>query len=122
MFPTMRLELAERLVCPGDHARTPLIVVALATVDRDLRRGSVGCLTCHREGQVVDGSLALGPPPAMADGTAPPLEPTEDLIVRLTALLALGDAGQPILLGDTFRRVAPILAERLDSAVAVMGA
>lgn len=118
----MRLELAERLVCPGDHARTPLIVVALETADRDLRRGSVGCMTCHREGQFVDGSLSLGPEQVMAVSTAPMLEPTEDLVFRLTALLGLAEAGQPILLGDTYQLVAPLLAERFDVPVAVIEA
>lgn len=118
----MRLELAERLICPGDHVRTPLIVVALETADRDLRRGSVGCMTCHRAGQFVDGSLALGPPQEMAVSAASPLAPTEDLVFRLTALLALGETAQPILVGDAYRLVAPLLAERFDIAVAVIDA
>ncbi|HRQ77403.1 MAG TPA: hypothetical protein PLY94_02305 [Gemmatimonadaceae bacterium] len=118
----MRLELAERLICPGDHARTPLIVIALETADRDLRRGSVGCMTCHREGRVLDGSLEFGAPVTTAAGSVPLREPSEDLLFRLTALLALDDPGQPILVGETYREVAPLLAERFDAAVAVIGA
>lgn len=118
----MRLELAERLVCPAGHATTPLIVVADETVERDLVRGTAGCMTCHREGTFAGGSLSLGDERRMAASTAPILEPTEDLVFRLTALLALGDPGQPVLLGDTFQRVAPMLAERFDAAVAVLDA
>lgn len=118
----MRLELAERLTCPHPHAPTPLIVVAEETVERDLIRGTAGCMTCHREGRFDGGSLDLGIPITMAVSTAPVLEPSEELVFRLTALLALGDSGQPILLGDTFQRVAPILAQRFDTAVAVLDA
>lgn len=118
----MRLELAERLVCPAAHATTPLIVVADETADRDLIRGTAGCMTCHREGRFVGGTLEFGPPRAMAVSTAPEREPGEELIFRLTALLSLGDAGQPLLLGETYRQLAPILAERFDAAVAVIDA
>jgi SAM-dependent methyltransferase len=118
----MRLELAERLVCPAPHAATPLIVVADETVDRDLIRGTAGCMTCHREARVAGGSVDFGGSVEMASSTAPVLEPSEALLSRLTALLALGDAGIPLLLGDTYQRVAPALAERFDAAVAVLDA
>lgn len=122
MFPVMRLELAERLVCPMPHAPTPLVVVADETADRDLVRGTAGCMACHREWRIADGSLAIGVPTATAASTTPVLAPSEDLVFRLTALLGLGDSLSPILLGDRYRSVAPILAERFDAAVAVMDA
>ena len=117
----MRLELAERLICPGAHAPTPLIVVAQATDGRDLLRGSVGCMTCRIEATITDGTLSFDAY-RMAASTAPVLEPTEALVERLAALLALDEPGRRVLLGDTFQAVAPLLVDRYDCLVAVLDA
>lgn len=115
----MRLELAERLVCPAGHARTPLVVIASRTVERDLIDGSAGCMHCHREARIVEGSLEFD---TASDAIAADLAtPDEDLVFRFTALLSLGEPGLPVLLAPSYRALAPIFAERFDTSVAVLG-
>lgn len=121
----MRLELAERLVCPAPHARTPLIVVAEETRARDLVRGTAGCMLCHREGTFLEGSLhfddaATRPRLAVHDSPAPGAAVDAELL-RLVALLGLGEAGLPVLLAASFAAFAAALAAQHDALVAVVG-
>lgn len=124
----MRLELAERLVCPAAHERTPLIVVSQETRDRDLLRGVAGCMRCMREGQLHDGSLEFAPAAGarvMTAHTSPVPSPQvmdDDLLFRLVALLGLGEPGLPLLLGPSYAAAADALVSRHDAIVAVLEA
>lgn len=122
----MRLELAERLVCPALHARTPLIVVAEETRERDLVRGTAGCMRCHREGRFVDGSLRFAheasAPDVAASGARTAGASDEAELLRLTALLGLSEAGLPVLLAAAFAAFAEPLVAQHDALVAVFGA
>jgi hypothetical protein len=115
----MRLELAERLQCPGDHRPTPLVVVAAEVVDRDLRRGTAGCMTCRYEARVRDGDLwctAANDPRAASPSAAPSPEDLD----RLQALLGLAESGGAVLLGGRYAAYAAGLQARLDLMVVVM--
>lgn len=132
MFLLMRLELAERLVCPAAHARTPLIVVAEETHDRELLRGTAGCMVCMREGRIRDGSLRFVAAPegaAVASatqrddvrGAGVGVAIDDDQLFRLVALLGLGEAGLPVLLAPSYAAAASPLVERHDALVVVFG-
>lgn len=127
MFAAMRLELAERLVCPAGHERTPLIVVSQETRERDLIRGVAGCMRCSREAQFREGSLVFGRvvtretvTGATTSRAAPAVD--DDMLFRLVALLGLGEAGLPLLLGPSYAGAADALALRHDAIVAVLDA
>ena len=130
MFAAMRLELAERLVCPAAHERTPLIVVSQETRDRDLLRGVAGCMHCTREGQLHDGSLEFTHDATQASrmGNARMSSAQasgvvdDDVLFRLVALLGLGDPGLPLLLGPSYVDAADALVSRHDAIVAVLEA
>lgn len=119
MFAAMRLELAERLVCPAAHARTPLIVVAEETRERDLIRGVAGCMTCAREGIFREGSLEF---PSHAEPGGEVVVVDDDLLFRLVALLGLGEPGLPLLLAPSLASAASALVARHDAIVAVLEA
>lgn len=114
----MRLELAERLRCPGAHAPTPLVVVAAQVVDRDLRRGTAGCMRCGCEARFDDGDLWFGPR-ADATTTVPTDSPSPEALDRLQALLGLADSGGAVLLGGRYAASAAGLQARLDVMVVV---
>lgn len=116
----MRLDIAERLLCPEPHARTPLIVVALETRGRDVIRASVGCMQCRREWQVEHGTLLLDASPRAT--ALAPAEPSDALLSRLEALLGVTDPGTPLLLGGRYVAVAPALVARCEAVVAVLPA
>lgn len=125
----MRLELAERLLCPAPHERTPLIVVAEASADRDLLRGSAGCMRCHLEAQFVQGSLvfpaaagAAEVSPAEDVSGAAALPANDTLLERLEALLGISEPGMSLLLSARYAAVAASLAERHEAVVAVLDA
>lgn len=129
----MRLELAERLQCPGDHRPTPLVVVAAAVIDRDLRRGTAGCMQCGFQARVQDGDLWLpsqagrpvGPSSTRASGAVSPdapaaPAPSPEAIDRLQALLGLAESGGAVLLGGRYAAYAAGLQARLDLMVMVL--
>lgn len=128
----MRLELAERLQCPRDHRPTPLVVVAAEVVDRDLRRGTAGCMECGLMARFQDGDLRFS---AHADAGRPvtstppsgggvdPMRggaaPTPAAIDRLQALLGLAESGGAVLLSGRYAAYAAGLQARLDLLVVV---
>lgn len=124
----MRLELAERLICPATHERTPLIVVAQETRDRDLLRGVAGCMRCRREGHLHEGSLEFASDAAARAAQAPASPAAssgvvdDDVLFRLVALLGLGEPGLPLLLGPSYADAADALVSRHDAIVAVLEA
>lgn len=114
----MRLELAEKLICPSAHDATPLVVVAQETVERDLQRAQLGCMLCHRKGDIRDGSVSLGSKgAARREGQAQIT--TDDAVTRLAALLALDEPGALVLLGAAYAAQAPALYIRYDALTAV---
>ncbi len=126
----MRLELAERLQCPANHRPTPLVVVASEVIDRDLRRGTAGCMQCGREARFREGDLWCdtdGAVPASSvegskrDGSeaTPAPSPTLAALDRLQALLGLAESGGAVLLGGHYAAYAAGLQARLDLMVIV---
>jgi hypothetical protein len=115
----MRLELAERLRCPGAHAPTPLIVVAQETRARVLHRAIVGCAVCGLEARIASGALtfpnglALTGAGAGGDADASTLE-------RLVALLHLDAPGGAVLLAGGYARYAVALEAAHDVHVVVL--
>ncbi len=126
----MRLELAERLICPAVHEATPLIVVALETSGRNLLRAQLGCMLCRRQGEVHEGSVLLGPigktPHAAsqqeAHSEAARRDSTDEDVLRLAALLGLSEPHTLVLLSARYAALAPLLAERHEAIIAVYGA
>lgn len=123
----MRLELAEKLICPAMHEATPLIVVSHETIERDLRRADLGCMVCRRQGELREGSVRLvaadaGRTPEAAAVVHASPRVDDDSVLRLAALLGLNEPGVSVLLGAQFAPFAPVLAERHDAIVAVHGA
>ncbi len=137
----MRLELAERLRCPGAHAPTPLIVVAQETRERVLRRAIVGCAVCGLEARIVAGALtfpdglvvagAEGAPAAdlrgaaaavgdLRAGAAPPAEVDAAALERLVALLHLDAPGGAVLLAGGYARFAVALEASRDVHAVVL--
>ena len=136
----MRLELAERLRCPGAHASTPLIVVAQETRDRVLRRAIVGCAVCGLEARITAGALtfpdglvvagAEGAPAAdlgraaAADdvpaGAAVPADVDAAALERLVALLHLDAPGGAVLLAGGYARFAEALEASHDVHAVVL--
>lgn len=117
----MRLELAERLICPVAHAATPLIVLAQETRERDLRTAQLGCMLCRRAGEVRDGSVRLG----LRDTRPSELSPhvvTDDALLRLAALLGLNESNALVLLGGRYASFASALVEAHEAIVAVLDA
>jgi len=110
----MRLELAERLRCPGAHAPMPLIVVAQETHDRVLHRAIVGCAVCGLEARIASGVLTLpsGFAVRRADDGVDPTADVADVadVERLAALLHLDAPGGAILLAGGYARFGAPLA------------
>lgn len=125
----MRLELAERLRCPGPHAATPLIVVAQRTAGRELLAALLGCPVCRLEARVVDGDVrfddaaapratdpaARARPEAMRTESVPELE-------RVVALLGLAEPEGAVLLTGRYAALAGRLATLTGVHVVVMHA
>jgi len=123
----VHLELAERLVCPAVHQRTPLVVVALQTRERDLLEARLGCMQCRREGFIVGGHVMLqargaGEANAAIAGVsqAATAGETQAALDRLEAQLGLSEPGARVLLGGRYARFADDLATRVDARVAAL--
>lgn len=115
----MRLDIAERMICPAPHARTPLIVVARRRAERELLDGALGCMTCHREGQVVDGDVLLTSRVAAASEIA---DASPAALDRLEAQLGLSEPGARVLLAPAYASYAAGLAQRVEATVVVLNA
>jgi hypothetical protein len=116
----MRLELSERLICPSSHERTPLIVMALETRERDLVRGTAGCMTCHRNAAIAQGDVVFDTS-VVASNDASTL-PESSAIDRLEAQLGLSEPGARVLLSGRYAQFAAALAQRVDALVVVLNA
>lgn len=115
----MRLELVERLICPGPHERTPMIVVSRRTRERDLLDADLGCMLCRRQAMVVEGHVVLQSGyPASADlaGTAA----NQNQLNRLEAQLGLVEPGARVLLAGRYASMADALALSSDAMVAAL--
>lgn len=123
----VHLELAERLVCPAVHQRTPLVVVALHTRERDLLEARLGCMLCRREGLIVGGHVMLQARDAGEDNAALAGEmqsaragEMQAALDRLEAQLGLSEPSARVLLGGRYARYADELAARVDARVAAL--
>lgn len=117
----MRLDLVERLRCPGAHAPTPLIVLATEKRDRDLVQGEAGCPVCHLRARIVAGDVLF------ADAShAPRVRSSEAddraALDRLEALLGLSEPGARVLLTGRYTRLAAALAHDVDAVVIALNA
>jgi hypothetical protein len=123
----MRLDLAERLRCPRAHAPTPLIVVAIAVEERELRRGIAGCPVCRLEARIEEQEVrfdeaAKVPAPLAAPAPERSEDPSGPEFGRLRALLGLAEPGGAVLLTGPYARFADMLADAVDTAVVLMHA
>jgi hypothetical protein len=116
----MRLELSERLVCPATHERTPLIVMALETRERDLVRGTAGCMSCHRQAEIARGDVVFAAHGALGEPSPSATSPTA--IDRLEAQLGLSEPGARVLLTGRYAQFAAALVQRVDALVVVLNA
>ncbi len=114
----MRLELSERLVCPAAHERTPLIVMALESRDRDLVRGALGCMTCHRNATIERGDVVFVARSASTDASLQ--QPAASAVDRLEAQLGLSEPGARVLLSGRYAQFASALVQRVDALVVVL--
>lgn len=135
----MFLELAEALDCPSCRSSVGLVAFATETQDRRVIQGWLGCPLCELEfpidGGSIDFSGIAGPAVATeveSDGKVsfesgeciPPTVPLQwaespsDQVVRLAAMLGLGDRdGMVLLLGPSLSSSAvqlTKLAERIE--------
>lgn len=114
----MRLELSERLVCPAPHERTPLVVMALETRERDLVRGAAGCMTCHRNATIERGDVMFTARATMPDASQ--VQAAATAVDRLEAQLGLSEPGARVLLSGRYAQCAVVLAQRVDALVVVL--
>ncbi len=115
----MRLELAERLRCPGAHTPTPLIVVAQETRARVLHRAIVGCAVCGLEARIAAGALTF-PTGLRLTGAGAEGAADAATLDRLAALLHLDAPGGAILLTGGYARYAAALEAAHDVHVVVL--
>jgi len=120
----MRLELAERLRCPNDHAPTPLVVVAREKRDRELLGGFAGCPVCRLEARIEAGHVCfpaiLHEDMAESSSIVGPWWSAE--LERTIALLGLAEPGGAVLLTGRYAALAQGITATVDTAVVVMGA
>jgi hypothetical protein len=95
--------IIERLVCPGPHATTPLVVRADHIREGRLERGIVGCPVCLQEWSVVGGVARFGDPVPAAEGVIGPFALTSGAAAALLGLTEPGIVlvdGAPASLAD----------------------
>ena len=105
----MDLSIVERLICPEDHASTPLIVRADRVERGRLVEGLLGCPVCRREWSVSGGTARFGARAANAQAPAT----SADVI---GALLGLTEPGLVVLDGAP-NEVARALVEQFGCTV-----
>jgi hypothetical protein len=115
----VHLELAERLICPSTHQRTPLVVVALQTRERDLLEARLGCMLCRREGFIVNGHVMLRER-VEGEANAALVGESQAALDRLEAQLGLAEPGARVLLAGRYALYADVLAARVDARVAAL--
>lgn len=91
----MHRGIIERLVCPEQHAMTPLVVRADRLVDSHLVTGAVGCPVCGREWPVHERIARFGDP---AITTEPAWDAPRLSVGIAAALLNLAEPG--VVLAD----------------------
>ena len=113
----MHLLLTDGLTCPRCGPEFGLILLATRMEDRRVLNGTLGCSNCRDRYPVLNGFGDLRPEPREAARPAAELpamvEPTEDEVVRVGALLGVvGGAGRVALIGQA-ARFASALAGRI---------
>lgn len=104
----MHIELTEMLRCPEPHREEFLVLSTGEMSGRMVRSGVIGCPVCHREYEIVDGTVdfrvapASSPPPATAAEAERAAAPDA---ATLQALLDLGGPGGiVVLIGEAARQ------------------
>lgn len=87
----MQTSVIERLVCPGEHAPTALVVRADELRDGRLWRGAAGCPVCLKEATIANGVVRFGAPHARLAASADLDAP------RLAAYLSLTEPDVMVL-------------------------
>ena len=103
-------ELVESLRCVRPHAAAGLVAIADEVADRDIRRGSLGCPSCHAEFPIADAVADFrlgreGPPLPAAKSRV-----DDELALRAGALLGLAEGGGLVVLAGEWTACAPELA------------
>ncbi|MCC6929809.1 MAG: hypothetical protein IT359_12585 [Gemmatimonadaceae bacterium] len=105
----MFIELVDSLRCPSPHEQTWLVASVTRLEGRDIVDGLLGCPVCRRQFTIRDGEVDFtdgaegresDADAAAREGRDAPREGgDEETLLRLRALLALGDGGGVVLLG-----------------------
>jgi len=123
----MKIDIAERLQCPRDHAATPLIVVTRRVDGREILDGIAGCPVCRLEGRigrteiVFEDKESLTSVPFAEDG-APGRDFAEPDADRIAAQLGLAEPGGVVLLCGRYGAVAERLALQYEVLAVTTGA
>lgn len=108
----MFVELAEYLLCNGDHEETYLVMMPDRVENRAVLEGTVGCPRCSREFRIDNGLVDFTPPDVRHE---PPDPPSSDVSAdTIRALMGItGPGGYAVLIGSA-GSLAPDLAKLLD--------
>lgn len=106
----MFTEMVDTLRCIEDHEESWLVAAADRTEGRHIMTGVLGCPVCHAQYD-IDGGIADfaggGLLPVMLE--QPGLEPTDELALKLAAMLDLTDSGGYVILMGRWTRLASAL-------------
>lgn len=121
----MHIELVDSLRCPYLHEDTWLVASVIRFDGRDIVEGALGCPVCRRQYAVRAGEVdftagGVAAPATTGEGDghadAPAGGVDSDEILRVRALLSLGDGGGIVLLGGVHARLAALLADQAQVA------
>lgn len=108
----MFTELVDTLRCVAEHEDSWLVAAADETVDRHIMTGVLGCPVCHARYEITRGIADFaGGGSAVVALDEPGLEPSEELALKLAAMLDVTEPeGYVILLGRWTRLAGPLRA------------
>lgn len=107
----MFIELAEYLLCNGDHEPTYLVMTPDRMENRIVLEGTVGCPRCRREYRIENGLLDFLPLDVRYDPPDPASGVSAETIRALMGIT--GPGGYVVLIGSA-ASLAPALAGLLD--------
>ena len=106
----MFTELVDTLRCISEHEESWLVAAADHTEGRHIMTGVLGCPVCHAQYEIdrgiADFAGAGSLPVALEQ---PGLEPTDELALKLAAMLDLTDSGGYVILMGRWTRLASAL-------------
>lgn len=100
----MFVPLVDSLRCPNVHDETWLVASIEQALDRDIKRGTLGCPKCQAEYAIVDGIVRFDDV-----ARAPFQPPDEGEATRVAAALDLTDARMTVLLVGAWGAHAPLI-------------